>query len=126
MYETGDGNELFGYNRILGQRYAIVGCHYTGSFGIFYGCCLTCKTKPVTVCQIYIEIFVFICRLFQINGDGGRLVFFLTFRHVFRTCDVTVVLNTAVFVHLHNEVVVHRLHLVFIADIAGKYSGIEV
>ena len=78
------------------------------------------------MCQIYIEIFVFICRLFQINGDGGRLVFFLAFRHIFRTCDVTVVLNTTVFVHFHNEVVVHRLHLVFIADIAGKYSGIEV
>lgn len=51
---------------------------------------------------------------------------FLRFRHIFRARDVTVVLNTAVFVHLHSEVVVYRLHLVFITYIAGEYSGIEV
>ena len=124
--EAGDGNELFRYNGIFGQGHTVIGGSYSGRTGILYGSSFSCKAEPVALCGIYVEIFVTVCRLFQFYGDSGGFIFLFPFRHIFRARNVTVVLNTSVFVHLHGEVVVHCLHLVFIADVAGKHSGIEV
>ena len=46
--------------------------------------------------------------------------------HVLRSGDVLIVRDTAVFVHLHKEIVVHGLHLVLLADVAGEDSRVEM
>ena len=84
------------------------------------------EAKAITLSKVDIEHFVAVGGSFQLDGDGGGFVGTFSSGHAFRTGDVSVVGNTAVFVHLQEEVVVHGLYLIPLAEVAAKQSGVEV
>ena len=76
--------------------------------------------------KVNIEVFVTVGSLLQLHRNSGGLVFFLTVSHCIGAGNVTVICYTAVFIHLHEEVVVDSLQLVAFANITSEYAGIEV
>lgn len=88
--------------------------------------CVFREAEPIALGEIDVEIPVAVGSLFQFYGDGSRFVLLFPSGHVFRTRDVLVVRDAAVFVHFQEKVVVYSLYLILFADVASKQSGIEV
>ena len=124
MDETGHWYKFFCYQCILrnGRTIALRPAACVLVFGFFQFRRLAGEAQAITVCQVDVEVMVAVGCLLEVDGNVGGSAYF---GHVFRAGDVLVVCDTAVFVHLHREVVVHGLHLIAFADIAGKEAGVE-
>ena len=73
--------------------------------------------------QIEIEIVIAVGSLLQMSGNILASTYVI---HFFRTSDIAVVRDAAVLVHLEKVVVVGGMHLILLADIAGKDTRIEM
>ena len=73
--------------------------------------------------QVDVEVVVSVGGLLQVAGYVRASPHV---GHLLGAGDVAVVGDTAVFVHLQEVVVVHGLHLVLLANVAGKEAGVEV
>ena len=87
--------------------------------------CLFVEAQTVAVGKVEVRDVIAIGGLLQFDGDVARLVLLLSLGHILGMGDVLVIRNTAILVHLHEVTVVDSLHLIALADVGGKESGVE-